>query len=151
MGEGSWDRDGIPSALLRESARSSTSDLIIFSFFFFLSSFSFTFFLRVARSNKALDMTKGKKNNEKISYYISARIINHIVKHIFKNVHSVNSSLPVHSSFLLISMIIFFLISPQCTGFYRKTWLKKKKTKHIWNQKDEGNCIEQKHKLNSIN
>lgn len=75
MGEWSWDSDGIPCALLKESVKSSTSDLMIFSFFFFLSSFSFTFFLKVARSNKALEMIKGKKNNKKTSYYISMRTI----------------------------------------------------------------------------
>lgn len=90
MGDGSWDIGGIPSALLRESAKSSTSDLIIFSFFFFLSSFSFTFFLRVARSNKALYMIKGKKNNKKKFPTTFHWESNYIFKHIFRNMGSVH-------------------------------------------------------------
>lgn len=77
-GERSRDIDGSPSALPRESAKSSTSDLIILSFFFFLSSFSFTFFLMVARSNKALDMIKVKKNNQTASHYALMRVINYL-------------------------------------------------------------------------
>lgn len=74
-------------------------------------------------------MTKGKKNNEKISYYISVRIINYIVEHVFKNVHSVNSftTSPFQPPTYFHDLFFFFLISPQCTGFIEKLDLKKKK------------------------
>lgn len=77
-------------------------------------------------------MTKGKKNNEKISYYISVRIINYIVEHIFKNVHIVNSfttsPFQTPTYFHDFFFIFIFLISPQRTGFIEKLDLKKKKT-----------------------
>lgn len=62
-GEGAWERDGIPSALLKGSAKSSASDLISFIFFFFLSSFSLTFFLRTAKSYKARKKRQHKSQN----------------------------------------------------------------------------------------
>lgn len=65
IGDGSCDIDGIPSVLPRESDKSSASDLTTFSFFFFFSSFSFTFFLRTARSNKAF----GPKREEAFMNY----------------------------------------------------------------------------------
>lgn len=91
-------------------------------------------------------MTKGKKNNEKTSYCISVRIINYIVKHIFKNVGSANSftTSPFHPP----TYFQEFFFPPQCTVFIEKLDFL---NQHIWNQKGEGNCLEQKYKLNSIN
>lgn len=67
-------------------------------------------------------MTKGKKNNEKISYYISVRIINYIVEHVFKNVHSVNSftTSPFQPPTYFHDLFIFFNF-PSMHWFYRKT------------------------------